>query len=83
MWDMFASVGDAIIWEENSVKLLGIFIDSNSSFNEHVKTICRKASQKLTVLLRMANILAGEQHKVLVNTFLDSQFNYCNYCPLL
>ena len=77
---MFASVGDAIIWEENSVKLLGIFIDSNLSFNEHVKTICKKASQKLTVLLRMANILPGEQRKVLVNTFFDSQFNYC---PLL
>ena len=77
---MFASVGDAIIWEENSVKLLGIFIDSNLLFNEHVKTICKKASQKLTVLLRMANILPGEQCKVLVNSFFDSQFNYC---PLL
>ena len=80
MEHMFASVDDAIIWEENSVELLGIFIDSNLSFNEHVKTICKKAPQKLTVLLRMANILAGEQHKVLVNTFFDSQFNYC---PLL
>ena len=60
---MFASVGDAIIWEENSVKLLGIFIDSNLSFNEHVKTICKKASQKVTVLLRLVNILPGEQRK--------------------
>ena len=80
MWDMFASVGDAIIWEENSVKLLGIFIDSNLSLNEHAKTICKKASQKLTLLLRIANILPGEQRKILVNTFFDSQFNYC---PLL
>ena len=77
---MFASVDDAIIWEENSVELLVIFIDSNLAFNEHNKTICKKASQKLTVLLRMANILPGEQRKVLVNTFFDSQFNYC---PLL
>ena len=77
---MFASVGNAIIWEENSFKLLGIFIDSNLSLNEHAKTICKKASQKLTLLLRIANILPGEQRKILVNTFFDSQFNYC---PLL
>ena len=57
MGHIFASVGDAIILEENSVKLLRIFIDLNLSFNQHVKTICKTASQKLTVLLRMANIL--------------------------
>ena len=45
---IFALVGDTIIWEENSVKLLGIFIDSNLSFNQNddnckksfVKTYC-------------------------------------------
>ena len=65
-------MGDAIIWEENSVKLLEIFIALNSSFNENERTICKKASQKLTVLLRMANILASEKRNVLVNTFFDS-----------
>jgi len=49
---MYASVGDALLWEENSVKLLGLFIDSELSFNNHVKIICKKASQKLTATLR-------------------------------
>ena len=40
----------------------------------------KKASQKLTVLLRMSNILPREKREVSVNTFFDSQFNYC---PLL
>ena len=78
MEHMFASVGDAII--RDLITLLEIFIDSNLSFNEHVKTICKKVSQKLTVLLRMANIPPGEQHKVLVKPFFELQFNYC---PLL
>ena len=30
---MYASVGDALLWEENSVKLLGLFTDSELSFN--------------------------------------------------
>ena len=40
---MFAKVGDAIIWEEYAAKLLGILIDSNLSFNDHVKMICKTA----------------------------------------
>ena len=53
---MYASVGDALLWEENSVKLLAIFTDSRLSFDIHVQTIYKKASQKLTVILRLANI---------------------------
>ena len=43
---MFASLSDETIWEENAVKLLGILIDSNLTFNDHLKIICKKASQK-------------------------------------
>ena len=74
---VFGSVGGATIREENSARLLGNLIDSNLSFNEHVKTMCKKVSQKLTVLLRMAKIIRGEQRMVLVNIFFDSQSNYC------
>ena len=49
-----AWVGDALLWEENSVKLLGIFIDSKLTFYIQVQTICKKASQKLTAILRVA-----------------------------
>ena len=65
---------------KTQLTILGIFIDSKLSFNEHVKTICKKASQKLIVLLRMVNILSNVQRNVLVNTSFYSQFNYC---PLL
>ena len=37
---MCASVGNALLWEENSVKLLGLFIDSELNLNNHVKIIC-------------------------------------------
>ena len=77
---MYASVGDALLWEENSVKLLGLFIDSELSFNNHVKIICKKASQKFTATLRLANILIVEKRKIPLKTFFESQFSYC---PLL
>ena len=48
---MYASVGDALLWEENSVKLLGLIIDCELTFNSYVQMICKKASQKLTAIL--------------------------------
>ena len=41
---MFASLSDETIWEENPLKLLGILIDSNLTFNNRLKIICKKAS---------------------------------------
>ena len=42
--EMFAQVGDALLWEENTSKLLGILFDRDLSFNDHVKMICKKGS---------------------------------------
>ena len=70
-----ASVGDAKIWEESSAKLLGILIDSNLSFHSHVKMIVKKASQKLTGILRLIPYLSERKRKLLIKTFFESQFN--------
>ena len=43
---MCAKVGDSLLWEELSTKLLGIIIDSSLTFDNHVKAICKKAFQK-------------------------------------
>ena len=74
---MYASVGDVLLWEEHSVKLLELFIDSELSFDNDVKIICKKTSQKLTATLRLANILSVEKRKLLLKTFFESQLSYC------
>ena len=77
---MFAEVGDALIWKENAVKLLGLIINSGSTFNNHVKAICKKALQKFTAIIRMANILSEYKRKLLIKTFFELQ---SKYCPLI
>ena len=37
------------------VKGLGISMDRNLNFKEHIKNICRKAGQKLSALLRISS----------------------------
>ena len=73
---MFAKVGGELLWEEHSAKLLGIIIDSSLKFDNHVKMICKKASQKLTAISRMSHYLSQIKRTVLIRSFFESQFNY-------
>ena len=56
------------------VKLIGLIIgliDSGLTFNNHVKAICKKALQKLTAIIKMANILSKHKRKLLIKAFLN------------
>ena len=51
------NVGDYKILNRSSEKLLGITIDSKLSFDDHVISLCKKASQKLHALARVAQYM--------------------------
>ena len=60
------------------VTLLGIIIDNKLTFNEHLKMICKKTSQKLNALSQDNAILfIFQKKKLLLNSFIKSKFNYC------
>ena len=61
-----------MIWEENAVKLSGLITDHELTFDTNVRTICKKASQKLTAILRLVNILLEHKIKVLMKTSFES-----------
>ena len=61
-----------------SLNLLGTTIDHNLTFNTHVSNICKTASAKVKSLSRTRNILNEKQAKLLYNSFILSQFNYCS-----
>ena len=66
-----------LLHNESIVKLLGVFIDDELNFEEHVKTILKKGNQKLHALMRVSRYMSEEKLKLLMKTFIDSQFNYC------
>ena len=66
-----------IIKSSKEVEILGIKIDKNLNFNNHIKSICRKAGQKLSALLRISSNLNMKQKKILYKSMIKSQFNYC------
>ena len=44
------------IESSDSLKLLGITIDSKMNFNDHISTVCKKASQRVGVIMRLRNL---------------------------
>ena len=71
------TLGNETIEATNSVELLGIKIDSNLNFNEHVTNLCKKGNQKLHALARISKYLNEDKLKIIMKTFIQSQFNYC------
>ena len=65
------------IWESSEETLLGICMDRNLYFDNHVNKICRIAGRKLTALARLSSILPFHKMKVLIQNFFNSQFHYC------
>ena len=74
---LWVKVGNNKIWESKQEKLLGITIDKNLNFNEHLSIICKKASTKVTALARLVTILPFERKRLLMKAFIESQFSYC------
>ena len=57
--------------------MLGVKIDHELNFNEHVLSLCKKASQKLNALARIASSMTFDQRRLILNSFITSHFSYC------
>ena len=71
-----AVIDGHVINNKNLVKLLGISIDNELKFNEHVSKLCKKASQKLHALSRVSPYMS-ENRRHIMKAFIQSQFGYC------
>ena len=65
------------IKSEETVKLLGVTLDNKLNFDTHISNLCKKAAAQLNVLKRLRSFIGFEQKKVLVQSFVYSNFNYC------
>ena len=79
-WEhVWANIEDTKIWENDSVQLLGVTIDSKLRFDDHLSEICRKAENKLSALTRIFKFLNFDKRRQLVKAFFESQFKYCSF----
>ena len=52
-------------------------IDKNLNFNSHLSIICKKAGHKVTALSRDVKLLPFHKSRILMKTFVESQFSHC------
>ena len=61
-----------------SIKLFGVFLDSELNFNEHISSVCRKASQQIGVLRRLRKIIPTHAKLQLYKAVILPHLTYCS-----
>ena len=51
-------------------------MDSELNFDNHLSAICNKVNRKINSLGRIANYMSLEKRRIVMKTFIESQFNY-------
>ena len=57
--------------------LLGITIDNELKFDDHVNHLSKKASLKLNAPARIAPFMNVSKNRIIVKSFIEPQFGYC------
>ena len=70
-------IGNETVSNSKYERLLGVKIDHELNFNEHVSSLCKRASQKLYAPSRKASCMTFDQRRLILNSFISSYFSSC------
>ena len=71
-------INDTIIKRENAIKFLGVIIDENLTWKNHITTIENKISKNIGVLYKSKFLLNKTCLKHVYFSFIHSYLNYAN-----
>ena len=78
-----SKIKNETIANSSNQKLLGILFNNKFDFDKHVTSLCKKTSQKLNALARVAHYMNLAQHRLTMNAFIFLQFGYCRLVWML
>ena len=56
-YNVCLSINNQVLTQKSSLKYLGVIIDSNLSWKEHIKELCKKVSCGIGILLRLRSFV--------------------------
>ncbi len=59
------------------IRLLGVTLDGNLKFSQHIADICIKAGRNLNAVKRLARSLPTKVRLQLYKTYISCHFNFC------
>ena len=63
---------------ENSIRVLGVYIDSKLTFKDHIKFVHGKVARSIFSIKQMRNILDLKHLKLLASAYIRSHIEYCS-----
>ena len=72
-----ANVSNYTIINSDKEKLLGVTIDKHLKLESHIKNLSSKANLKLYALSRVSLYMSLNQHRMIMQPFITSQFGFC------
>lgn len=70
-------INDENIEQVNEIKYLGVILDPQLGFHNHVDYICKKIGKKIGYVRRISYNLSQWTKKILYNTIIFPHFSYC------
>ena len=74
---MEININGKVLKTESEVPLLGNTLENRLTFDIHISNICKKAANQLNALKRLPYCLNYTQRKILAQSFITLNFNYC------
>lgn len=71
-------INGSIIERVHSMKYLGIIIDDKLNFNEQIDSVAKKSAMKINLLKRISKRLTFPTKKIVYNTIISPNFEYCS-----
>jgi hypothetical protein len=72
------NIGNSAIIPCECIKLLGVYIDQNLSFDDHVTHLCKKAAKQINALSRISRNLNIACKMKIINAYIFSNFTFCS-----
>ena len=66
-----------VIENANQIKLLGVNVDGNMNFAAHISEMCKRASRKVGVLMRLRNLIPVADKLMIYKTSILPHLTYC------
>jgi Reverse transcriptase (RNA-dependent DNA polymerase) len=70
-------IDGVVIEYVDSIKYLGVIIDNNLKFDEHVEYVIKKAATKISYLGRLSRTLSKKTKILIYNCIVAPHFEYC------
>ena len=71
------TIDKKVITSSENVALLGLEVDCKLNFDVHISKLCNKRAEQLNALCRIGHVIGLEERKILINSFIYANSNYC------